>query len=180
MCSDNYILDLLIMLHNLAMKSIVNHILKSIVSEHISTALSSPSPALQSALQAERAPEQAAPPQRCMFRFSFFGSGHLTPAKKKKSGSCHIIPLSASQPGLVPAVPAALGERSRRPRVPARRALRAAAAPARVREAVLGLSLWPNTWAESPGGAGPRLGTSRVPESWCGCGGAAAALSRLF
>lgn len=42
MCSDNYILDLLIKLHNLAMKSIVNYILKSILSEHISMALPSP------------------------------------------------------------------------------------------------------------------------------------------
>lgn len=39
MHSDNCILDLLVMLHNLAMDSIVNSILKSIISGHISVAL---------------------------------------------------------------------------------------------------------------------------------------------
>lgn len=42
MCSDNCIVDLLIMLHNLAMKSIGNYILKSIIAEPISVALPAP------------------------------------------------------------------------------------------------------------------------------------------
>lgn len=130
MCSDNYILDLLIMLHNLAMKSIVNHILKSIISEHISMVLSPPLPSAGECF-AERVPDQAAPRVLRVPLQVFWVRASDT--CQKTNVSCHIIPPPSPRPRavLVPAVAAALGERCGWPRVPGTRGLRAAASPAR-------------------------------------------------
>lgn len=88
MCSDNCVVDLLIMLHNLAMKSIGNYILKSIIAEPISVALPAPPTVLCSLCVC------SVPRWDCTFCFGFFGSGHLTLARKTTPGlamSSHLL-----------------------------------------------------------------------------------------